>query len=123
MKDDVTTETSEHEDRSTARVSMTCMCMQESMCQSVWGYAVKQKGAGEERLVAQIADDIGTIGLAKERMIVKRTRSIPSQMCRKRSSGPDLDMTQRWNTPMSEIRIPMAEFKELYMTCKAWFEL
>ena len=52
LKGDVTTETSEHEDRSTARVSMTCMCMLESMCQSVWGYAVKQKGAGEEWLVA-----------------------------------------------------------------------
>ena len=48
LKDDVTEVEDGHVDKSTARVSMTCLCMKESMCGSVWGYAVSQKGSGEE---------------------------------------------------------------------------
>ena len=61
LKDDVVEEANEHVDRSTARISMTCLCMQESLCSSVWGYAVSQKGAGEEWMIQQLADDIATI--------------------------------------------------------------
>ena len=71
LQDEVSIEASEHVDRSRARVSMTCMCMQESSCRSVWSYAVSQKGAGETWMVQQVADDIATVGLARERVIVK----------------------------------------------------
>ena len=71
LKDDVIVEEGEHEDRSTARISMTCLCMQETTCSSVLGYAVSQEGAGEAWVVKQLAEDITTIGLAKERIIVK----------------------------------------------------
>lgn len=36
IKDDVTTDATEHHSSETARVSMTCLCMQESACHSVW---------------------------------------------------------------------------------------
>ena len=49
---------------------MTCLCMQESACGRVWGYVVKEKGGGEEQVVEQIADDIATIGLSQQRIIV-----------------------------------------------------
>lgn len=71
FKDDVIVEEGGHEDRSTARISSTCLCMQETMCSSVWDYAVSQKGVGEAWVVKQLADDITTIGVARERIIVK----------------------------------------------------
>ena len=71
LKDDVTSETGEHTEGTTSRKTMTCLCMQESLCHSVWGYAVRQKGAGERWVVEQLADDIAAIGMAKERIIVK----------------------------------------------------
>ena len=36
LKDDVTVTDTDHEQASIARTSMTCMCMQETMCHSVW---------------------------------------------------------------------------------------
>ena len=71
LKDDAVIEAEDHEERSIARVHMTCMCMQETLCSSVWGYAVQHKGAGEEWLIQQLTEDIGTIGMAGERIIVK----------------------------------------------------
>ena len=71
LKDDVTVKDSEHEATATARTTMTCLCMQESLCHSVWGYAVRQKGSGEAWIAGQLADDITAVGLAEERTIVK----------------------------------------------------
>ena len=76
IKDDVTTDATEHHSSETARVSMTCLCMQESACHSVWGYAVQQKGAGEKQVIEQIADDIATVGLSQERIIVKSDQEV-----------------------------------------------
>ena len=47
------------------------MVILETMCHSVWGYAVESKGAGEEWMVDQVLDDLQTVGLANERIIVK----------------------------------------------------
>lgn len=49
----------------------TVLVMQESECRSVWAYAVDQKGAGEEWVVHQICEDLETIGLKDDRLIVK----------------------------------------------------
>ena len=45
LTEDVTTKDDEHQVSTTARVSMTVMVMKETLCQSVWAYAVKIKGA------------------------------------------------------------------------------
>ena len=61
IKDDATTAATERQSSATARVSMICLCMQESARSHIWGYAVQQKGAGEKQVVEQIADDLATI--------------------------------------------------------------
>ena len=67
VKEDVAAKSSEHEGSSKARTSMTVMVMQETMCSSVWAYAVGAKGTGDEWLSEQIVEDFGTIGLTQER--------------------------------------------------------
>ena len=71
IKNDVTIAATEHQSSATVRVSMTCLCMQESACGSVWGYALQQKGAGERQVVEPTANGIATVGLSQERIIVK----------------------------------------------------
>ena len=51
--------------------SQTFLVMQESECKSVWSYAVEHKGASEEWAVHQICEDLETIGLKNDRIIVK----------------------------------------------------
>ena len=50
---------------------MTVLVMLETLCHSVWGYVVESKGASGEWVVEQIAEDLETIGLSGERIIVK----------------------------------------------------
>ena len=45
--EDVVAEESDHVDKTTARVSMTVLVFVESMCRSIWAYAVQSKGASE----------------------------------------------------------------------------
>ncbi len=54
-----------------AKVSMTILVLVESMCRSVWTYAVESKGASENWLGEQILEDFDTIGLTNERLIIK----------------------------------------------------
>ena len=51
--------------------SMTIAVMQEGLCRSVWAYAVDSKGAKEEWLVEQVLEDLETIGLKNERIVLK----------------------------------------------------
>ena len=44
-------------EQSKASESLAILVMQESMCRSVWAYAVESKGAKEEWLVEQILED------------------------------------------------------------------
>ena len=69
--EDVAAEESEHIDKTTARVSMTVLVLVESMCRSIWAYAVQGKGAGEQWVAEQIAEDLETIGITEERLILK----------------------------------------------------
>ena len=71
VKEDIVTKSSEHVESSTARSSMTVLVMQESMCASVWTYAVEVKGSGDEWLPEQLVEDFETIGLTQERLILK----------------------------------------------------
>ena len=51
--------------------SQTVLVMQESECHSVWSYAVDRKGASEEWAIHQICEDLETVGLKDDRIIVK----------------------------------------------------
>ena len=71
LTEDVVAEESEHIDKTTARVSMTGLDFVESMCRSIWAYAVQSKGAGEQWVAEQIAEDLETIGITEEKLIIK----------------------------------------------------
>ena len=45
--------------------------MQESECRSVWSYAVDKKGSSEEWAIQQICEDLETVGLKQDRIIIK----------------------------------------------------
>ena len=51
--------------------TMTVAVMQESMCKSVWAYAVAGKGSKEGWLVDQVLEDLETVGLKNERIVLK----------------------------------------------------
>ena len=61
----------EEPDDSNVTARLTVLVMQENLCRSVWAYAVDRKGAAESWVVDQIAEDINTIGLKNERIILK----------------------------------------------------
>ena len=50
---------------------MTVLAMVETSCMSVWGYAVESKGNADPWIAEQITEDMETIGIANERIIVK----------------------------------------------------
>ena len=54
-----------------ASSSMTVLVMQESQCRSVWAYAVEHKGSSEAWVIDQIAEDLDTVGLRNDRIIIK----------------------------------------------------
>ena len=62
----------EHKDEEVAATSMTALVMKETLCGSVWAYALRSKSVAEDSWIAdQLVDDIVTVGMAKERIIVK----------------------------------------------------
>ena len=70
-EEEVTVE-SEHGQEVESKTSMTIMVMLETLCSSVWGYAIEGKGAvSVEWLAQQVVEDIETVGLAAERIITK----------------------------------------------------
>ena len=72
LNEDVTVTSDQHDETTAAVTSMTVLVMQETLCSSVWAYALESKSAAAETwMVDQVVDDIGTVGLAKERIIVK----------------------------------------------------
>ena len=58
-------------DEESAGESATVLVVQESVCRSVWAYMVDRKGAAEDWAVNQIADDLDTVGLRGDRIIIK----------------------------------------------------
>ena len=62
----------DHTEEETSTTSLTALVMKETLCGSVWAYALKSKSVGEDPWIAdQIMDDLLTIGVGKERIIVK----------------------------------------------------
>jgi len=72
LHEDETTTEEDHGKETQAKVSMTMMVMMETLCESVWSYAIDGKGATSlDWLAAKVVEDIETIGLSKERIITK----------------------------------------------------
>jgi hypothetical protein len=71
FQEDLTTKDTEHEESTKAKTSMTVLVMLETLCHSVWAYVVESKGASEEWVIDQIVEDLETVGLSGERIIVK----------------------------------------------------
>ena len=65
--------TGEHgeSDAESAGASLTIAVMQESLAKSVWSYAVESKGSMEEWMVQQAIEDLETVGLKNERLVLK----------------------------------------------------
>ena len=61
---------SEHVEEVKANVSMTILVMVETMCRSIWAYVVEHKGS-DDWVAEQIVDDLETVGLANERIVIK----------------------------------------------------
>ena len=59
------------DDATTGERSQTVLVMQESECRSVWAYAVDQKGATEEWAIHKICEDLETVGMKGDRIIIK----------------------------------------------------
>ena len=54
-----------------AKTSLTVLVMTETMCHSIWAYACESKGSGEQWIIEQILEDLETIGISEERIILK----------------------------------------------------
>lgn len=72
LTEDVKRTTDEHAEAVEAVTSLTTLVMKETLCGSVWAYALKTKSVSEDPWIAdQLVDDLGTIGMANERIILK----------------------------------------------------
>ena len=72
FKENVSRSADEHTEKEEATVSLTALVMKEMMCDSVWAYALKSKNVAEDPWIAdQIVDDLNTIGMGRNRIIVK----------------------------------------------------
>ena len=71
--------------------SQTMLVMQESQCGSVWSYGVEHKGGSESWVVHQICEDLETVGMKNERVIVKTDKEnsaaeVAREVARERST-------------------------------------
>ncbi len=71
VQEDVEVKGAEDEEAMIARMVITILVMCETMCHSLWAYAVQSKGATEEWVKDQILEDLETVGVSDERIIVK----------------------------------------------------
>ena len=72
IKEEQTTTEDEHGASTVAKVCMTILVMIETLCDSVWAYAIEGKGAAStDWLAPKVVDDMNTIGMTKERVISK----------------------------------------------------
>ena len=64
-------DTAEKDEGSPATQSTTILVVQESESRSVWAYEVQHKGASETWVIEQIVEDLDTIGLRNDRIVIK----------------------------------------------------
>ena len=80
---------------------MIALVMTDTMCDSVWAYALKRKSVTEGSWIAkQIVDDLNTIGMGKRRIIVKTDQEVSivemrTEIARRRSDvGTSLEISK-----------------------------
>ncbi len=71
LQEGMAAKATEHDEETMAKMSMTVLVMVETLCHSIWAYAVASKGATEAWVSEQIVEDLETVGLANERLITK----------------------------------------------------
>ena len=73
LTEDVATESGEHsqEESEKAEATLTMLVMQESQHRSVWAYAIEPKGTAEDWLPIHILEDLETIGVKEEKIVLK----------------------------------------------------
>ena len=71
VQEDVEVEDAEEEEAMLTRLAITILVMCETTCHSIWAYAVQSKGSTEEWVKDQILEDLETVGVSDERIIVK----------------------------------------------------
>ena len=78
LTEELEAESGEHgEAESTkAGATLTMLVVQESQCRSVWAYAVESKGTSEDWLPLQILEDMETVGMKEEKMVVKSDQEV-----------------------------------------------
>ena len=101
FKDNASRVTDEHTDKEEATVSLTALVLKETMCDSVRAYALKSKSVAEDPWIGdQIVDDLNTIGMGKNRIIVttdqkKSAVELQTQIARKRAdTGTSLETSK-----------------------------
>ena len=71
LTEGVSSEATEHVESVKSTISMTVLVMVETLCRSVWAYAVSQKGAADAWVTDQIVEDLEVSGLTSERIMVE----------------------------------------------------
>ena len=73
LTEEVEQKAGEHgeEETTTAGETLTCALMHESQNKSVWSYAVAHKGSREDWLIEQVLEDLETVGLRNDRVVLK----------------------------------------------------
>ena len=72
LQDGVENEQDEHTSNTAVGCSVTVLVMIETLCRSVWAYALGGEGeASVDWTSAQIIDDLATAGVSEERIIMK----------------------------------------------------
>ena len=71
VEDDQTGDGAANDPSTSDDKKLTVLVVQESLCRSVWAYAVEKKGATEAWVVDQIVEDLDTVGLRNDRIILK----------------------------------------------------
>lgn len=73
LTEDVEVSAGDHgeEESSKAESTMTMLVVQESQYRSVWSYAVESKGTADDWVPIQIMEDLETIGVKNEKIVLK----------------------------------------------------
>ena len=87
------TENSKNDKGEEEKTSLTTLVMKESECKSLWAYPVMSKGAANEPWVVKlILHDLDTIGLSRERIIIKNDqepaiKDLKAELARQRKAA------------------------------------
>ena len=131
LHEEETVTESEHGKETQSTTSMTIMVMLETLCKSIWAYAIEGKGAiSVDWLAQQVVEDIETVGLAEERIITKTDQEasiiqLQQEVARRRKdTGTALENSRVGDSDSNgRIERAMREVKGLIRTLRCWVEM